>query len=255
METAAAALPERHLGLVQAAEIGDLDVRLDAAADALAGGAAGDLPPPVRFAPAPQAANDLLLEGVRIGVARDAAFSFIHPANLDLLRDQGAELAFFSPLADRRLPDVDSVWLPGGYPELHLAELARNTAMHDAFHAHHATGRPLLAECGGLLYLLEALIVAGGERAAMAGLLPGEAIVQERLAAIGPQSVDLPEGDLRGHTFHHSRLTTPLAPWLKARSPLGGPGEAVYRAGRLTASYVHFYFPSNPAAAAALLRP
>ena len=255
METAAAALPERHLGLVQAAEIGDLDVRLDAAADALAGGEAAELPPPVRFAPAPRAANDLLLEGVRIGVARDAAFSFIHPANLDLLRDQGAELAFFSPLADRRLPDVDSVWLPGGYPELHLRRLAENTAMHAALRAHHAAGRPLLAECGGLLYLLDALVVAGGERAAMAGLLPGEAIVQERLAAIGPQSVDLPEGDLRGHTFHHSQLATPLAPWLRARSPLAGPGEAVYRAGRLTASFVHFSVPSNPAAAAALHRP
>lgn len=255
METAAAALPERHLGLVQPGEIAGLDARLDAAAEALAGTDATELPAPVRFAAAPAAQNDLLLEGVRIGVARDAAFSFIHPANLDLLRDQGAELAFFSPLADRRLPDVDSVWLPGGYPELHLEQLAQNRAMHDALHAHHAAGRPLLAECGGLLYLLDALTAAGGERAAMTGLLPGEAIMQERLAAIGPQSVDLPEGELRGHTFHHSRLATPRAPWLRARSPIGGPGEAVYRAGRLTASYVHFYFPSNPAAAAALLRP
>lgn len=255
LETAAAALPDRHLGLVQAAEIADLDARLDAAAEALARTAAADLPPEVPFVAAPPEGNDLLLEGVRIGVARDAAFSFIYAANLDLLRDLGAALAFFSPLADARLPDVDSVWLPGGYPELHLKRLAENTAMKDALARHHAAGRPLLAECGGLLYLLDALASVDGARAPMAGVLPGEAVMQERLAAIGAQSVRLPQGELRGHTFHHSRLATPLEPWLRARSPGGAPGEAVYHVGRLTASYVHFYFPSNPRAVAALLAP
>ncbi|MFZ5557488.1 MAG: cobyrinate a,c-diamide synthase [Pseudomonadota bacterium] len=256
METAAAALPDRHLGLVQAAEIADLDVRLDAAADALARTAAADLPPAVPLAAGPPPpANDLLLEGVRIGVARDAAFSFVYAANLDLLRALGADLRFFSPLADARLPDVDSVWLPGGYPELHLRRLAENTAMHAALRAHHAAGRPLLAECGGMLYLLQALRNADGERGAMAGLLPGEAVLQRKLAAIGLQSVAFPAGELRGHTFHHSRLATPLAPSVRARSKHGGDGEPVYHDRRLTASYVHFYFPSNPRAAAALFAP
>ncbi|HSO07863.1 MAG TPA: cobyrinate a,c-diamide synthase [Pelomicrobium sp.] len=255
-ECPAAALPERHLGLAQAGEIGDLDARIDAAADALAGTAAAELPAPVALASAPPAEKtDLLLEGVRIGVARDAAFSFIHPANLDLLRSLGAELAFFSPLADARPPEADALWLPGGYPELHLGRLAANGAMRARVREHHAAGRPLLAECGGLLYLLEALAAADGARGEMAGVLPGHAILQERLAAIGPQSVEFRAGELRGHTFHHSRLVTPLAPSLRARSPHGGPGEAVYHVGRTTASYVHFYFPSNPFAAAALFSP
>ena len=89
----------------------------------------------------------------------------------------------------------------------------------------------------------------------MAGLLPGTAVMQPRLAALGPQQMALPEGVLRGHTFHHSRTDTPLSPMLHATTPEGRPGEAVYRAGRLTASYVHTYFPSDPAAVAALFAP
>lgn len=79
--------------------------------------------------------------------------------------------------------------------------------------------------------------------------------MQERLAAIGLQEVRTPEGEVRGHTFHHSRLTTGLDPWARAITPRGDPGEAVYRIGRLTASYVHFYFPSNPRAVAAFFKP
>src|SRR5690606_4999836 len=99
-------LPSRHLGLVQAEELVDLDARLDAAAEALGQSADTELPPAVTFA-APQAAPlEPLLAGVRIGVARDAAFAFLYQANLDLLRALGAELLFFSPLRFTRLPAV-----------------------------------------------------------------------------------------------------------------------------------------------------
>ncbi|HBO2721565.1 TPA: cobyrinate a,c-diamide synthase, partial [Pseudomonas aeruginosa] len=155
-------LPSRHLGLVQAEELADLDVRLDAAADALRASAETDLPEPVTFevpAPAPLQRS---LEGVRIGVARDASFAFLYQANLDLLRELGAELAFFSPLQDQALPAVDSLYLPGGYPELHLGRLQGNRAMAEAIRAHHAAGKPLLAECGGMLYLLDCLEDADG---------------------------------------------------------------------------------------------
>lgn len=248
------ALPDRHLGLLQAQEIGDLDGRLDGAAQALAATGAAPLPSPVTFAAPATAEGERLLQGVRVGVARDAAFSFLYPANLELLRQLGAELIFFSPLKDDALPPVDSLWLPGGYPELHLERLAGNEGMKRALRAHHERGSPILAECGGMLYLLEALTYAG-RRAPMAGLVPGEAVMQERLAAIGLQQVQTPDGVLRGHTFHHSRLTTPLGPWAQAATPRGDPGEGVYRIGRLTASYVHFYFPSNPRAVAAFLKP
>lgn len=249
-------LPSRHLGLVQADELADLDARLDAAADALAASASTELPLPVSFA-APELRNRASrLDGVRIGVARDSAFAFLYQANLDLLSELGAELLFFSPLRDVALPEVDSLYLPGGYPELHLQALAENRAMALAIHAHHEMGKPILAECGGMLYLLDALTDVAGERAPLLGLLPGEARMQKRLAALALQAVTLPEGTLRGHTFHHSLLDSSEEPLARGICPNDKPvAEAVFRRGRLTASYIHFYLPSAPDAAAALLRP
>lgn len=252
------ALPERHLGLVQANELHDLDTRIDRAVAAL-GPHAAALPPVVRFEapeePTPEARRGQL-DGVRIAVARDAAFSFLYPANLELLQALGARLSFFSPLADTALPPCDAVWLPGGYPELHLDALAANRAMHQALQAHHAAARPLLAECGGLLFLLQSLTDAQGRSAEMAGLLPGEATMQTRLANIGMQSAPMPEGELRGHSFHYSSMRSTLAPWCQTQPARAGRrGEALYRLGRLTASYFHAYFPSNPAAVAALFDP
>ena len=249
-------LPSRHLGLVQASELTDLDLRLDAAAAALAGSCEVALPPPVTFAAPTVAAVQPLLAGVRIAIARDEAFAFTYGASLDLLRAMGAELVFFSPIHDRELPEADSLYLPGGYPELHHQALAANTTMLAAIRAHHAAGKPLLAECGGMLYLLDALTDVEGTRAQLLGLLSGEAVMQKRLAALALQAVDLPEGALRGHTYHHSLTSTELTPIARGESPNGGRGaEAVYREGRMTASYVHFYFPSNPTAIAILLHP
>lgn len=250
-------LPSRHLGLVQAEELLDLDLRLDSAADALAASADTALPSAVAFA-APEEQGDVgpLLRGVRIGVARDAAFAFLYAANLDLLRRLGAELQFFSPLDDATLPEVDSLYLPGGYPELHLARLANNRPMRAAIQAHHAAGKPILAECGGMLYLLDGLADKAGVRGEMLGLLSGEARLQPRLTALALQSVELPEGRLRGHTYHHSTLDCALSPLARGECPNGrGAAEAVYRQGRLTASYIHFYMPSNPRAAAAWFLP
>lgn len=249
-------LPSRHLGLVQAEELADLDARLDAAADALAASAEVALPPAVAFAAPAAEPLEPWLEGVRIGVARDTSFAFLYQGNLDLLQRLGAELVFFSPLVDAELPAVDSLYLPGGYPELHLPQLAGNPAMAAAIRAHHQAGKPILAECGGMLYLLEALTDAAGQSAELLGLLPGRAVMQKRLAALALQEAALPEGTLRGHTFHHSLLESPEAPLVRGLCPNDKPvAEAVYRIGRLTASYIHFYLPSNPWAAAELLRP
>lgn len=249
-------LPSRHLGLVQAEELADLDARLDAVADALAASAEVALPPAVAFAAPAAEPLEPWLEGVRIGVARDTSFAFLYQGNLDLLQRLGAELVFFSPLVDAELPAVDSLYLPGGYPELHLPQLAGNPAMAAAIRAHHQAGKPILAECGGMLYLLEALTDAAGQSAELLGLLPGRAVMQKRLAALALQEAALPEGTLRGHTFHHSLLESPEAPLVRGLCPNDKPvAEAVYRIGRLTASYIHFYLPSNPRAAAELLRP
>ncbi|WP_150305267.1 cobyrinate a,c-diamide synthase [Pseudomonas saliphila] len=252
----ALALPSRHLGLVQADEVDDIDARLDAAADALEASAGVRLPEAVRFKGEQGLDVEPWLAGVRIGVARDAAFAFLYQANLELLTRMGAELKFFSPLIDSVLPDVDSLYLPGGYPELHLQQLSANTDMAAAIRAHHRAGKPILAECGGMLYLCETLTDAEGQSAELVGLLPAQAVMQKRLTALALQEVVFAEGALRGHTFHHSSLHCALEPAVRGECPnYRRTAEAVYRIDRLTASYIHLYLPGDPYAAAALLRP
>lgn len=249
-------LPERHLGLVQAEEVFDLDSRMSAAATAIAATGLANLPKAVEFTAPVHQAPPRLLSGVRIGVARDTAFSFIYAANLDLLRDMGATLEFFSPLVDAALPDVDSVYLPGGYPELHLQTLQDNLAMKAALQTHFQRGKPIYAECGGMLYLLESLTDKTGNRGDMAGLLPGHAVMQTRLKGLGFQSAPMPGGVLRSHTFHYSQVESPLTPAAFGQRELNtSAGEAIYQLNRLTASYLHCYFPSNPTAAAQLFLP
>lgn len=245
-------LPERHLGLLQAAEIPDLEVRIDAAAAAL--GEAVDFAaiPPVYFPKVSAPRSPPLLEGLHIGIARDAAFSFLYRANLDLLRSMGARLTFFSPLEDSPPQDVDALYLPGGYPELHAARLAANASMLAALRAHHAAGKPILAECGGMMPLFDFLTDREGHTHAMAGLLPGTITMQKRLQGLALQSADFGHGALRGHGFHYSTLDTPMTPALHATTQHDTRGESLYRAGALTASYVHFYLASNSRAAAAL---
>jgi cobyrinic acid a,c-diamide synthase len=249
-------LPERHLGLVQAEEVLDLDSRMSAAATAIAATGLVNLPEAVEFTAPDHQAPPRLLSGIRIGVARDTAFSFIYAANLDLLKEMGATLAFFSPLADATLPDVDSIYLPGGYPELHLQTLQNNLGMKAALQTHFQQGKPIYAECGGMLYLLESLADKTGNCGDMVGLLPGHAVMQTRLKGLGFQSAPMPGGVLRSHTFHYSQIETPLTPAaFGERVHNTSPGEAIYQLNRLTASYLHCYFPSNPVAAAHLFLP
>ena len=258
MRDTAFELPDRHLGLVQAEEVGDLDQRLTAVAAALKETELTRLPPAVEFVVPGGAPEDgeSELVGLRIGVACDRAFSFLYPANLDLLRHLGAELVFFSPLSDDDLPQVDSVYLPGGYPELHLARLSANRSMALALRRHVEAAKPLYAECGGMLYLLESLTDVGGQRVAMAGVLPGSAVMHARLKGLGYQSAPMPGGTLRGHTFHHSTLETSMTPWATGERLYNTtPGESIYRDKKLIASYLHSYFPSNPRAAAQLFLP
>ncbi|MCV0440222.1 MAG: cobyrinate a,c-diamide synthase [Hydrogenophaga sp.] len=258
-------LPERHLGLTVAAELPDALARLDAAADALADTPLGRMDDAalarwsVSFdAPAAEPAQPPLLQGRTIAVARDAAFCFIYPANLDVLGALGAELVFFSPLADEPLPSCDAVWLPGGYPELHAAALAAGTRTCDSLRAHVRAHRPVWAECGGMMPLFESLVSADGQAQATWGLFPGRVVMQKRLAALGPQQLALAAGVLRGHTFHYSRCESTLVPVGHTESVRGkerGAGEAVYRVGSIQASYFHAWFPSSPAATASLFLP
>ena len=263
MRSDAYALPERHLGLVMAAELPDAMARLDAAADALAQTPLGRMTPadwerwsvafePAEVTPLPTHA----LQGVTIAVARDAAFCFIYAANIDCLQAMGAQVVTFSPLADAALPPCDALWLPGGYPELHGPVLAANTAMRASVTAHVQAGRPVWAECGGMMALFDELITADGATWAMWGVLPGRVTLQKRLAALGPQQLEVPGGVLRGHAFHYSTCATELPALAHTEAAPGrslrGNGEAMYQQGSVRATYFHAWFASNPAAAARL---
>ena len=246
-------LPERHLGLMQAAEINDLEARLDKLADALAASATVDLPKAINFFPANPPKIEFLLAGKRIAIARDAAYGFIYPANLETLSALGAELHFFSPVAGDGLPECDAVWLPGGYPELHAEALSKNQSLWQSLKLHVSANKPLFAECGGMMSLFEQIVDKSGVTHDFAGILPGKAVMQKRLAALGMQVAELTEGRVTGHTFHYSKSETPLTPLVRAQTPDGREGEPIYRHLRTTASYVHIYFPSNPGAIAKLL--
>lgn len=246
-------LPDRHLGLVQAEEVDDLEQRLEAAAQQIANTALADIPEAITFSPAKVESPAPLLNGVRIGIARDTSFAFIYPANIDLLQAMGAECVFFSPLKDKVLPEIDSLWLPGGYPELHLQTLSNNVAMANSIREHYEAGKPILAECGGMLYCFDSLTDKQGQRSAMLGLLAGDATMQARLAGLGMQAVSIDGHDFTAHTFHHSKLETELTPLVHGIRQRGNnPGEAVFRSKRLTASYLHLYFPSSPEGVAKL---
>ncbi len=263
MRSSAMTLPERHLGLVMSDELGDAMQRLDAAADALATTPLGQMDADdlqawaVAFeAPAAAGLAAGALAGRTVAVARDAAFCFIYAANLDCLRELGAQLVFFSPLADTALPACDALWLPGGYPELHPEALAANRAMKDSLAAHVHAGKPVWAECGGMMALFDELTTTDGASYLMWGLLPGRVTMQKRLAALGPQQLGVAGGILRGHTFHYSTCATPLQAAARTQAAPGrklrGEGEALYVSGSVRASYFHAWFASSPAATARL---
>lgn len=256
---AALSLPERHLGLVPAGEQGDAAARLDAAADALEGTPLGAMDDTAlaawttAFAVPAREPVPRLLEGRTIAVARDAAFCFIYRANLGCLEALGARVAFFSPLADEALPACDAAWLPGGYPELHAVALGAAGTTKQSLKTHIAAGKPLWAECGGMMALFEQLAGADGTIHPMWGLLPGRTTMNQRLAALGPQQLDVGGSTLRGHTFHYSTCDTPLVPAARTSHPSRqGAGEALYLQGPVRASYFHAWFASSPQAAAHL---
>ena len=219
-------LPERHLGLALPAEARDLEHRLDA------------------------------LAGNIVAIARDAAFTFLHPANIECLKSLGATIRWFSPLADEPPPEnATAVILPGGYPELHAETLSRASHFHASLRNAHRRHVPILAECGGITALTDALIDVDGRFWSMAGLIPGTTWMQAQLAGLGFHAWRTRKGILRGHTFHYSKLETQLKSSTQTIThPQGTAGESIYRVGSVTASYFHAYFPSCPEAVVSLLR-
>jgi cobyrinic acid a,c-diamide synthase len=253
------ALPSRHLGLVTARESLtedtllemvrwvekslDLDALLELARSRSSVAFA-----PIALTSIPSRNGDAR---VRIGIARDAAFCFYYRDNLDLLQRYGAELVEFSPIDGGSLPpDLGGLYLGGGYPEVHAERLSGNRTMIEAIRRFAQSGAPVYAECGGFLYLTEAIVNADGRSFPMAGLFPTTTRMGRRLAALGYRQVEPLESALwwkaedcsRGHEFHYSAID-PMPTGIRRvyRAPAEG-----YSTNSVMGSYVHLHFRSCP---------
>jgi len=184
----------------------------------------------------------------RIAVAQDEAFHFYYVANLEWLREQGAEVITFSPLHDSQVPkNVDALILGGGFPEVFAEKISANKSMLSSIKKTVESGIPTYAECGGLMVLAEVLKLKSGQSLAMAGVVPGMVEMTKRLQYFGYCKIDLPKsGEVRGHEFHYSRWTeesTHANLWDVTRHSTGNSRREGYRTANLHASYVHLYFP------------
>jgi len=240
-------IPERHLGLVQANEIEDLSARLDQAALCIDESGL-DLTIPYYTPPAGERYHSPKISLVKtvVAVARDDAFSFIYPANINLLESMGARIKYFSPLENETVPNCDALWLPGGYPELHLETLSTNHDTLQSIRSYVDSGKPGLAECGGMMVLGKSITSKEGVKGVMAGAMNASFILEARFQSVGYQALDYGGNRIRGHSFHHSKMESEqkaIAYWTKKN---GGKGEEVYQVGGLLASYSHAYFRSSP---------
>lgn len=248
-----ATIPERHLGLVPDVETPAADQWFEGlarlAATHLDLDALLDLAAPVRAASvdSPAFPDAVPAQRARIAIARDEAFHFYYQDSLDLLEAHGAELVSFSPLADVALPECDAVYIGGGFPELFAADLAKNEAMRAAMRSAAGRGLPVYGECGGLMYLGGGIADFEGVRHEMVGLVPAESVMQGTKLTLGYREVEscgtplLAAGErMRGHEFHWSGLATPATDEGAAYRVLdqGGSPDG-YRAGSVTATYVH----------------
>jgi cobyrinic acid a,c-diamide synthase len=254
------AIPERHLGLHTAAEgIGtslstltrlgnrlDLDQLLNATTHSQ------------RFETARTHSVEPKYEGIRIGIARDKAFSFYYEDNLDLLRENGTEIVEFSPLTDSALPkNLHALYFGGGYPELHAAALSGNGCLLKDIREFAEANKPIYAECGGLMYLAERLTTLEGQSYPMAGILPVAVEMTKSLVHFGYADVEFADDCLlgkrgtlvRGHSFHCSRIVAqdPLRCAYRVHYSLSGRKEEEgFTHRQVLGSYIHLHFRSNP---------
>ncbi len=255
------AIPERHLGLVTTEDHPLEGAYLEGLADLVEkhldlDGLLASLPP-VPLGETSAAACPP--PAIRLGVARDRAFCFYYPDNLEWLANFGAEIIPFSPLDDQDLPaGLHGLYLGGGYPELFARQLSANLPMLQAIRAQAEAGLPIYAECGGLMYLCREISDLEGGCHAMAGVLPFVVRMLPRLKALGYREVTLAADGLlgpagtraRGHEFHYSEIISAPAEFprlyqLTARRG-GAPVQEGYTVNRVLASYVHLHFGSNP---------
>ena len=260
------ALASRHLGLHQPSEIRDLKkkmarirgaveecVDLDAVLDIAEGCGELSLSDEGEGQQSHMSAGEPILPGrnLRIGVARDAAFTFFYEENLEMLRALGARPVFFSPIKDKALPkDLDGLLLVGGYPELHAKELSENTAMRKAIRDAIQKGLPTIAECGGFLYLHEKLTDLAGKTWPMAGVIKAKAFPTKKLQRFGYAVLD--DGaafgrlvkDVHVHEFHTYESEDPGRAMLATKANGEKSWRCFHSTDTLLAGFPHLYFPA-----------
>jgi cobyrinic acid a,c-diamide synthase len=269
---AAVSIPDRHLGIATAIEHGSSVIYESLAR------AANETIDLGRVEAMAHTAKDLACESanhafavraaaegkIRVGVAYDAAFCFYYAENLELLKAAGAELIYFSPLHDQALPNVDLLYLGGGYPEIHASRLADNAAMRRAIGAFGARGGAIYAECGGLMYLTQSILDGEGRSHEMVGVFPANAVMRPSGFTIGYREVELTRPCLlgedglkaKGHEFHYSALTATgaLDYACQVTNAQGDrKGQDGLIAGNTLALYTHVHFASQPRMAETLV--
>lgn len=255
-------LESRHLGLVTPQEISDIKTQIEQAGEIFAKtvdiGLVEELAgqaPGLRSGQEKHISAQSSNEPVKIAVAQDAAFCFYYQDNLELLRQLGAELVFFSPLADRQLPEgIQGLIIGGGYPELYAGQLAENISMQRSIRRELEDGLPCLAECGGFMYLQEWLEDAGGIMRRMCGVIPGRAHRTGYLGRFGyielkalTDGVYLKKGEhIRGHEFHYWDSSDTGKACLAVKPDQKRSWECVHMKDNLFAGYPHIHFYSHP---------
>ena len=263
-------MPSRHLGLLPADENTEIQAIIARMADLIEAQLEVDaIIKMAQAAAAPNINKECLArlnqsraEAKRtiIGVARDAAFSFYYQDNLDYLEELGAEIICFSPLKDATLPDMDGIYLGGGFPEMFLPQLEANHSMMNAIREAHQIAMPIYAECGGFIYLCERISDFAGRIWSGVGLVPAQASLSKCLEGLGyveasaaRDSILANQGEvLRGHEFHYSTISGfndgQAAYHLNGGKGEDGRGDG-YALDNLLGSYVHLHLRSNPTAA------
>ena len=257
---------ERHLGLVPVTE-NSAEAVLEHIHAAIAGHidieALIDIAAQAGCVEMPREASLPESRSARIGVAQDEAFSFYYPESLRVLEEMGAELVPFSPLRDKALPEVDGLLLGGGFPEMCLDQLSGNQAMQRSIREAAQRQMPMLAECGGYMYLCRQVTSFEGRDYRMAGLIPEVCRMEKRLQTVGYVEATAladnvlckAEESLRGHEFHFSRMepvdssVEKQSAFLMTKNRTGAQYRAGFAEQNLVASYLHIHFAGNLQAA------
>lgn len=253
-------IPERHLGLIPSIERGELDSFFNTLGELVL--KTIDInklfelaeAEPLSLRKLPSLFETKREKIVRIAVAKDAAFNFYYPENLEILERNGAELVYFSPINDEKLPKgVDGLYIGGGFPEEFAEDLERNEKTKNSIKIEIERGLPTLAECGGFMYLTESIETTKKKRFQMVGIIPGRVQMQTRLAALGYREVSglnnnfmLKNQTAKGHEFHYSTFLAsekdiPFAYETKGLRGLQKEGYAIHN---VVAGYTHFHFGS-----------